>query len=182
MEGPVPSRIQVRPFEPRDAEAVAALFTAYMNELFAQPNALTADILLRDGQGKRFHLIVAVDREDRPIGFAGWREDYDLHNAVLGGQIADLFVARPFRGHALAIRIVAAVGQAIHKLGGVYLKGDVLTDDFKRMKLLRRLTVGFPAESVYVSGRALRQLAALADADLKTLVKNLPAPAASREP
>jgi hypothetical protein len=44
------------------------------------------------------------------------------------------------------------------------------------------MTIGFPGESAYVSGRAFRELADLADADLKTLVAKLPASEASRQP
>jgi hypothetical protein len=62
------------------------------------------------------------------------------------------------------------------------IKGEVLTDDLKRVRLLRRMTIGFPGESMYVSGRAFRELADLADADLKTLVAKLPASEASRRP
>ena len=53
---PGPPRLRTRAFDARDADAVAALFTAYMAELFAQPNAMTPDILRRDGQGRRFQL------------------------------------------------------------------------------------------------------------------------------
>lgn len=173
---------QVRPFEPRDAEALAALFVAYMDELFSRPSAMTADILLRDGQGSHFSLLLAVDKADRPIGFAAWRWDYDLHHAMRGGDIPDLFVAHPYRGRALAIRLVAAVARAVREQGGTFIKGEVLTDDLKRVRLLRRMTIGFPGESVYVSGRAFRELADLADADLKTLVAKLPASEASRQP
>jgi len=42
-----------------------------------------------------------------------------------------------------------------------------------RTRLLRRMTVGFPAESGYVSRRAFR---VLADADVRTLVSRLPSP------
>jgi len=55
-------------------------------------------------------------------------------------------------------------------------------DDTRRLRLLHRVTVGFPGESVYVSGRAFRQLAELSAGDPRTLVRMLPLPAASREP
>jgi GNAT superfamily N-acetyltransferase len=171
---------QIRRFQPRDAEALATLFVAYMDELFRRPSAMTADILLRDGQGCHFSVLLAVDRADRPVGFAAWRWDYDLHHPMRGGDIPDLFVARPYRGRALAIRLVAAVARAVREQGGTFIKGEVLADDLKRVR--QRMTIGFPGESVYVSGRAFRELADLADADLKTLVAKLPASEASRQP
>lgn len=175
-------RHRIRGFEPRDANAVAALFSAYMRETYAVTSAMSPDVLLRDGQGLRFSMFVAVDANDEPVGFAAWRDAYDLHHGVAGGEIPDMFVARPHRGRALSVRLAAAVAQAIRSRGGMYLKSQVLTDDVRRLRLLRRVTVGFPGESVYVSGRAFRQLSELSDANPKTLVRMLPIPAASREP
>ena len=174
--------MRTRPFAPPDADAVAALFTAYMKEIFTMPSALSPDVLLRDGQGRHFRLMLAVDRDDRPVGFAAWRMTYDLHHAVAGGEVPDLFVARPFHGRALAIRLVAAVARAVRAEGALHVKGEALQDDLARLRLVRRLAVGFPAESVYVSGRAFRELVDLADADTKTLVARLPTAAMSREP
>jgi GNAT superfamily N-acetyltransferase len=138
--------------------------------------------LLRDGQGRYFHLMLAIDRADEPVGFAAWQTEYDLHNAVHGGHIADFFITPSHRGHGLAIRLAAAVARAVAKDGGVFVKGDVLEDDLRRLHLMRRITVGYAAQSVYVSGRGFRELAALVDADLKTLVRKLPSAEASRDP
>jgi GNAT superfamily N-acetyltransferase len=169
-------------FEPRDAQAVATLFGAYMQELFKRGNAMTPEILLRDGQGRRFSLMLAVDRTDAPVGFAAWQTEYDLHNAVYGGHIADFFVTRSHRGRGGAVRLAAAVARAVARDGGVFIKGDVLEDDLRRLHLMRRITVGFPAQSVYVGGRAFREIADLVEADLRTLVLKLPTAEASREP
>jgi GNAT superfamily N-acetyltransferase len=178
----MPGLPHTRLFEPRDVAAVAKLFDVYMAELFRHGNAMTPEILLRDGQGRYFHLMLAVDRADAPVGFAAWQTEYDLHNAVYGGHIADFFVTRSHRGQGLAIRLAAAVAGAVAKDGGVFIKGDVLEDDLRRLHLMRRITVGYAAQSVYVGGRGFRELAALVDADLKTLVRKLPSAEASRDP
>jgi GNAT superfamily N-acetyltransferase len=172
----------IRAFRPPDAGAVAALFSAYMHEVFGMASVMTSEVLLRDGQGSRFSLVVAVGSDDEPVGFAAWRDAYDLHHAVSGGEIPDLFVAPAHRGRALSVRLVAAVARTIEVRGGLYLKGEVLLDDPWRLRLLRRVTVGFPGESVYVSGRAFRRLVEMLSADRKTLLRGLPSPAASREP
>ena len=174
-------RATIRRFEPGDTAAVAALFADYMREIYRQPNALDAATLLRNGQGRGFRLMLAF-AGDKRVGFAAWQPAYDLHHAVAGGAIPDLFVARAFRGRALAVRLVAAVARAVRQEGGLFVKGEVLTDDAARLRAVHRIAVGFAGESVYVSGRAFRELAALADADIRTLVARLPSPAASREP
>ena len=50
-------------FAPGDVDAVAALFTAAaMNEMFTMPGAMSADVLLRDGQGRHVHFMPAAAR------------------------------------------------------------------------------------------------------------------------
>ena len=179
---PVPNTLRIREFESGDAAAVAALFAAYMVETFATSSVMTPEILLRDGRGLHFRLMVAVDANDQPVGFAAWRPAYDLHHAMAGGEIPDLFVARNHRGRGLSIRLAAAVAREVRARGGAYLKGEVLVDDNKRLRLLHRVAIGFVGESVYVSGLAFRQLSELQESDAKALLRRLPSPAASRAP
>jgi GNAT superfamily N-acetyltransferase len=173
---------QARPFRSDEAVAVAELFKAYMQETFGTDSAMLPDVLLRDGMGLHFNLIVALDVRQQPAGFAAWRMAYDLHHAVAGGEVPDLFVAHRHRGRGLSIRLLAAVAQEVQRRGGTYIKGEVLTDDPRRMQLLHRVAVGFSGESAYVSGRAFRQLAQLTGVDARALVEGLPTPAMSREP
>jgi GNAT superfamily N-acetyltransferase len=172
----------VRPFRSGDATAIAELFSAHMQETFGTGSVMSPDVLLRDGMGLHFNLVVALDARQQPVGFAAWRMAYDLHHAVVGAEVPDLFVARRHRGRGLSIRLLAAVAQEAQARGGTYIKGEVLTDDPRRMQQLHRVAVGFSGESVYVSGKAFRQLARLAGADARALIEGLPTPAMSREP
>jgi GNAT superfamily N-acetyltransferase len=174
--------IVIRGFTSSDAEEVTALFAAYMDEMFGAPSRVTPEVLIRDGQGRHFNIILAVDRTGGTIGFAAWRATYDLHNAVAGSEIPDLFVAKSRRGHGVSLRLVAAVARATLERGGTFVKGEVLQDDQRRLRLARRMTVGFTGEHVYLSGEGLRQLAGLANSDIKTIARNLPTPDASRRP
>lgn len=173
---------RVRPFRADDATAVAELFKTYMQETFGTCSVMLPDVLLRDGMGLHFNLVVALDAQRQPAGFAAWRMAYDLHHAVTGAEVPDLFVARRHRGRGLSIRLLAAIAQDVQARGGTFIKGEVLTDDPRRMQQLHRVAVGFSGESVYVSGRAFRQLAQLTDVDARALVEGLPTPAMSREP
>jgi predicted GNAT superfamily acetyltransferase len=172
----------VREFQPDDAAALAELFAVYMQEMFGTGSAMSPDVLLRDGMGLHFNLVIAFDARQQPAGFAAWRMAYDLHHAVAGAEVPDLFVARRHRGRGLSIRLLAAVAQEVQRRGGAYIKGEVLSDDPRRLQLLHRVAVGFSGESVYVSGRAFRQLAQLAGADARALIEGLPTPEMSREP
>jgi GNAT superfamily N-acetyltransferase len=174
------NRVSMRPFEAGDAAEVEALFAAYMEQIYAEPNAMTAAVLVRDTPA-HFRLMLAVDGE-RPVGFAAWRLTYDLHHSVPGAEIPDLYVLPGYRGRALALRLVGHVGREAMALGCKFIRGEVLTDQSGRTKLVRRVTVGFASETAYLAGKALRTVAALADTDLRTLVAGLPAPEDNREP
>ena len=128
--------------------AVAELFKAYMQETFGTDSAMSPDVLLRDGMGLHFNLIVALDVRQQPAGFAAWRMAYDLHHAVAGGEVPDLFVAHRHRGRGLSIRLLAAVAQEVQLRGGTYIKGEVLTDDPRRMQLLPTVS----SDAVFTNG------------------------------
>jgi len=152
---PMPSF--VRPFQAQDAPAVSALFDAYMAELFNAPNLMTPDRLVA-ACGRHFELTLA-DSADRVVGFAAWRETYDLHNDVLGGEIADFFVAPEVRGRGVAVQLVAGVASAIKLRGGVFLCSLVLPDDPARLKLARRWGVGFAGEHTYLAETVFHRMA-----------------------
>ncbi len=175
-------RTTVRPFDPKDAEAVSRLFADYMREVYGEPNAMTPEVLRR-AVGRHFDLLLVVDGEDKPFGFAAWQETYDLHNAVAGVEVPDLFIARAHRGRAAAVRLVAHLARLVDARDGKYICGDlVLDENDSRVRLARRMTVGFTSEAVYLAGQGLRTLAALADASTAELVRGLPSPDETSKP
>jgi hypothetical protein len=176
---------RIRVFESRDAEAVSQLFAAYTREAYGAGSPMSAVTILSAGQERHFNLVAATDTEDEPIGFAAWRDAYDLHNAVAGAEIPDLFVLRRCRGRglSLSLRLVAGVAGAVGKEGGKFVKGGVLLDEPGRQRLLHRIAVGFPGESVYLAGRAMRTVAEFADVDdARRILRNLPEPGHNCEP
>jgi GNAT superfamily N-acetyltransferase len=174
--------LTVRAYDPKDADAVSRLFADYMREVYGEPNAMTPEVL-RGVVGRQFNLLLVVDAADAPIGFAAWRETYDLHNAVAGVEVPDLFIDRVHRGRALAVRLVAHLARLVDARGGKYICGDlVLDENDARVRLARRMTVGFASEAVYLAGQGLRTLAALADATTAELVRRLPSADDTRKP
>ena len=171
--------MDVREFDPADAAALAALFAAYMRETYGAPNAMTAAVLRRDA-GRRFRVLLAINGGAGPVGFAAWASTYDLHHAMPGIEVSDLFVERQHRGRGVALRLIARLAQIASAEGATFIRGEV--GEGARLRLVRRVTVGFPAETVYIAGRGLRQFAALAESDLRNMIRNLPTPDASRDP
>ena len=147
----------VRSFEPDDAREVAALFAAYMAEALGGSSVMTPE-LLAAGCGRHFELTVAADGRDL-VGFAVWRESYDLHHAVPGGEITDFFVERAHRGRGVAVQLVAAVTAQVKARGGAFLFSLVLPDDPARLKLARRWGVSFAGEHTYLAPEVFEQMA-----------------------
>jgi GNAT superfamily N-acetyltransferase len=99
-------------------------------------------------------------------------------------NIPDLYVAREYRSRAVAIRLLAAVARAAGEQGATYVRADRRCVAGRSRTAQTRAAVycRLVGESIYVSGRAFRELPQLIDVDLKTLVRRLPTPEASREP
>jgi len=146
----------VRQFEPGDAEDVAALFAAYMAEALGGVSVMTPERLVA-GCGRQFELTLAAD--GRIVGFAAWRETYDLHHAAAGGEVIDFFVAPAHRGRGVAVQLVAGVAAAVRARDGAFLYSLVLPDDPARLKLARRWGVGFPGEHVYLAQEVFARMA-----------------------
>jgi GNAT superfamily N-acetyltransferase len=147
----------IRPFQAQDAPLVSALVAAYMAELFGGANVMTPERLIA-GCGRYFELTVAEDTAE-VVGFAAWRETYDLHNDVLGGEIADFFVTPSRRGRGVAVQLVAGAAGEIKRRGGMFLCSLVLQDDPARVKLARRWGVGFAGEHTYLAEAVFHRMA-----------------------
>jgi len=146
----------VRPFQPDNAAEVAALFAGYMAEALGGASVMTPELLAAEC-GRRFELTLATDGP--VVGFAAWRDTYDLHHAVSGGEVIDFFVAPSPRGRALAAQPVAAVAAVVRARGGAFLYSMVIPDDPARLKLARRWGVGFPGEHVYLAQQVFERMA-----------------------
>ena len=147
----------VRPFQAQDAPFVSALFGANMTELYGGANAMTPERLI-SGCGRYFDLTVA-EGDSEIVGFAAWRETYDLHHDALGGEIADFFVSPSHRGRGVAVQVVAGVAGEIRRRGGLFLCSLVLQDDPGRVKLARRWGVGFAGEHTYLAEAVFHRMA-----------------------
>ena len=174
----------VRPFEPDDAGKVAALFAAYMAEALGGASVMTPERLVA-GCGRHFELTVAAEG-DAIVAFAAWRETYDLHHGVSGGEVIDFFVAPSHRGLGVAVQLVAGVAAAVKGRGGAFLYSLVLPDDPARLKLARRWGVGFAGEHTYLAHEVFERMAewggrAPARPALRDLLSLRPNPARTRE-
>jgi GNAT superfamily N-acetyltransferase len=167
---PEPSMpIEVGPLAPTDAPAVARLLAAYLSETFgATDSPLDAVTLLREGRGASFRTMVAR-KGDEAVGFAAWRLDYDLHHALRGGEVPDLYVVRTVRGRAVAAQLIAAIARQVREDGGVFLRAAATMENARRLTRSDRLDGAFPLTHVYWAGRRFAALAEHAGARPRAL-------------
>jgi putative acetyltransferase len=108
----------IRPFEPSDADALAALFHAsvheagirdYSSEQVAawSPSKPDSERYLQQAQGRT--LLVAVDKDDRPIGYGDLESD---------GHIDHLYCLPDMVGTGVGSAIYAAI-EAAAKTAGI---------------------------------------------------------------
>jgi GNAT superfamily N-acetyltransferase len=171
----------VSQLQQQEVEAVAALWRAYMVELFGQPGHMTAEVFRRDGLGARFNTMVARDLNGAPTAAAVWWMTYDAHHGVQGGEIADMFVARPHRALGVAVQVIAAVAAAVRERGGVFLRGPATPENAQRLARRGYMSSAFPLVNVYWGLGLFDTLADNAGADARTLARCLAA-AASAQP
>ena len=164
-----------------DLEDVAALLREYMLETYSRGWGGSEKVLRRDAFGLRCNLELAVSGENEAIGFAAWKESYDLHHCVSGGDVLDLYVVPVWRGRAVAVRLVCAVAAAVEDRGGKYLQGSG-PEGGRSRRLYDRIATVFPGATCIVGGQAFRRLAELNGAEPKIIARSLPEKAWNHEP
>ena len=173
---------QIRHAVPEDAEAVAELLAAYMNETYHHKSIVTAEVIRRDGFGMAFRLVVAQASNNILLGFAAWEASYDLHHGIRGGNVMDMYVLPHYRGRGIAPAMLATVAHEIQSDGGIYLKGMAIEGGVEPRRLYERVAMGFPGIDCIIGGRAFREFAKLAGADVRPIVRHLPPKSWNYEP
>lgn len=165
-----------------DADAIAELLSAYMDEAYHHESHVTAAIIRRDGFGEAFRIMVADTSEGHLVGFAAWEPSYDLHHGIRGGNVIDMYVVPAFRSRGIAPAMLAAVAHAIQSEGEIYLKGMAIEGGVEPRRLYERVAMGFPGIDCIIGGRAFREFAKLAGADVRSIIQHLPPKAWNYEP
>ena len=165
-------QVQIRPADPKDVPALAALMGSYMRESYDDSWHGSPEAMALDGFGREFEMHVASTGNDL-IGFAAWRKAYDLHHCTSGAEMFDMFVVPAVRGRSIAASLVCAVAEEVLQRGGKFLKGQAVEEPSVR-RLYERVSVSFVAVECVLAGRALRTMASLAGAPPRQVVRSLP--------
>lgn len=166
--------MHVRVADATDADTLARLLRSYLDEGYPGHVGCTADELRRDvlSTAGSQHILL-VEQQGRAVGFLGWDEVYDMHWAMRGGQIADVYVDPPARGLGAALLLIARACRDAHTLGAKFLRGGAYERASTRA-FFSRVAVVPSSGDAHLSGRAFRHLAQLQTTTVRDLLRNLP--------
>lgn len=166
----------VRDASPDDAGAISRLWGAYLHESYDLPNAVTLDVVRDEGFGDdaTFSFAVATGSDASLWGAVAWHRDYDLHHAVRGVTVMDLYVYRKYRGFGVAPSMLAFLAARGRKFGARFLRGHVGDTNQVARRLYDRVAVYFPGADANVGGRAFDHLADLAGKSPRDIARSLP--------
>jgi GNAT superfamily N-acetyltransferase len=160
--------VDVRLATAADLPTVATLVDAGMVELYGRRWGGTIERLAADLAAGRVVVALAAT-----IGYIAWGPAYDLHHAIRGGVVDELYIAPAHRGHGIAAQLVAFACGEIERGGGVFLRGTAVAS---AAPLYDRVAWGWNCREVILGGRAFRTFAALAGASARAIVRGLPDP------
>jgi ribosomal protein S18 acetylase RimI-like enzyme len=157
-----------------DAEVLSTLLADYLRESYPGHTGSSTEQLRRDVLGPQAtHHVLLAEVRKAAIGFAAWDAVYDMHWAVAGAQIADIYVASSHRGLGVALALMARVAADVRASGGAFLRGGAY-DRTSTRRAYARVAVVAPSGETHLSGRAFRQLAELADRPVREIIQALP--------
>jgi len=157
-----------------DADILAALLADYLREGYTGHVGSTPEQLRRDvlnDQSRRYVLLAEV--REQPIGFVAWDTVYDMHWAMSGGQINDLYVAPTHRGLGVALALVTRTAVEVRANDGAFLRGGAYDRESTR-RSYGRIAIVEPSGETHLSGRAFRQIAELVDRPIREILLSLP--------
>jgi GNAT superfamily N-acetyltransferase len=174
---------RVRPAGDGDAQVVAAMRLAYVEERFPSHRKYGAETIVEDALGERaaYRCLVA-ERGGALVGFVAWEPTYDLNHGMRGGNVIGLFVAPALRGRGIALELVVAAAADVAASGGVFLHGGAYERTGPVGRVYERIAVGFDSAECFVGGRAFRRLAELDGAGAREILRRLPDRSENHEP
>jgi GNAT superfamily N-acetyltransferase len=149
--------MQVRRATADDADTLAALLAAYLQESYPGHLGSSPEQLRRDGLGKHsLHHVLLAESRDTAVGSVAWDLVYDMHWATSGAQIADLFVIPSYRGLGVSLALVASAAADVLAKGGGFLRGGAYDRESTRRSYARVAAV-HPSGDTHLSARVFAE-------------------------
>ncbi len=145
-----PSEIRIRPAEPRDADAIVAIYNQGIDERIA-----TFETRLRTREEIRHQIetlarglamVVAEDRTGAVVGWAGYGE-YRPRECYRGVGDFSVYVDRSARGRGIGLRLLEGLIEAARACGCWKLVGRIFTFNHSSLTVAER--AGFRRVGTY---------------------------------
>jgi GNAT superfamily N-acetyltransferase len=167
----MPIRIAV----PADAVALERMIRDYLHESYVGHVGTPAATLRHDVlAGTTTQRVLLAERLTGLIGFVAWDGVYDLHWAVRGAQVADLYVAPEARGLGVALELLATLCSVVAADGGAFIRGGAYDRPSTRAFYSRIAVVEPSTGETHLSARAFRHLASLSGLPARAIRRALP--------
>jgi GNAT superfamily N-acetyltransferase len=150
--------------------AVALMLERYMAETLDRRWEGNLEAFARDGLGAEYQTLVLAT-ETSVVGFLCWHRTYDLHHSAVGGEVMEMFVEPRYRGRGWGAALVAEAAREMQRAGARFLKA-VSGPDLQ--ELYGRFGVVVAGAGCYLGGSAFRDVAQLAGAHPREVVRGLP--------
>lgn len=177
---PAASRIVVRCADESDLDQVATMVEDFVrgHPAAGHPRPLDRARAAWFGNEPVARLFVAA-RDHELVGMVQWSRVFDMFWSMFGGRAEWLYVRPHARGLGVSAALLAAMCDDVRRSGGEYVNAGY---EEELAVLYERVAIGRLAREGHVSGEAFQQLADLAGASPRDVVRNLPAAELSRTP
>jgi predicted N-acetyltransferase YhbS len=167
--------MMIRLAVPGDAVLLESLIRDYLDESYQDHVGTSAEVLRRDVlPGATSQRVLVAERSGQLTGFVAWDAVYDLHWAVRGAQIADLYVVPESRGLGVALELVASLCAIVAEEGAAFVRGGAYNRSSTRSFYGRIAVVDQSTGETHLSARAFRHLASLAGQPARAIARALP--------
>jgi GNAT superfamily N-acetyltransferase len=166
--------MQIRAAVPSDAEPLAQMLHAYLAERYPDHPGTDAAQLRRDVFESKRQQIIVAENDRQVVGFVAFDPIYDMHWAAAGIQIADLYVAPPYRGFGLAVALLVEACAAGRRAGATFLAGPSYDQGSAVGRFYERLAVGWPTAQCRLGGHAFRAIAEQSGRPIRAILRSLP--------
>ena len=165
----------IRLAAPTDAVALERMIREYLHESYAGHLGTPAATLQHEVLvGTTTQRVLVAERPAGLTGFVAWDGVYDLHWAVRGAQVADLYVAPEARGLGVALELLAALCSVVAREGGAFIRGGAYDRPGTRAFYGRIAVVEPSSGETHLSARAFQHLASLSGLPARAIARALP--------
>jgi predicted kinase/GNAT superfamily N-acetyltransferase len=112
--------------------------------------------------------VLLAERNGVAVALGAWRKTYDPYWSLFGGEVMALYVEPAWRGHGLALSLVAAIAAEVQAYGGRFLQGNY---GGTVAPLYERMVVGRDERACHLSAQDFETLATAAGHSPREILK-----------